>query len=455
MNLDKFFYDSYQELETLQKENRVSEAKYCAEAFAVHALNTLGLLYVSKLNNYDKALKCFDLATDLDPGNWILWSNKTHLFCTNGKYSEAAETSEKSILYSQGKTFDVFYNGGVIQSILENFEKAENFYKKSMELNPEHYSTKFNLSLLLLKNKKFKEGWSLYNTRYLVDPYIGSFAKRFIQEEWDGRKFKNKTLCVYSEQGLGDFLHFCRFLPNVTKLGGKVICEVQASLAKIIKDNFDVEVISRDTNGAWPKAPMTDYAISVSDLARVLKIHDVSQFSGKPYLTNFPKKPKENNGKKKIGINWAGSSDHKKDNLRSIKISSFSEILQNPNFEIYSLVKGVQAVRRWNDIVVNLNEGIENFNLIDETNGVQDFSDMASLIAGLDCIVTVDTGLIHLAGAVGVKSYLLLGPEHDWRWFTAGDTTPWYDSVEIIRYQDSWERTISELTKRLNKNYDP
>ena len=251
---------------------------------------------------------------------------------------------------------------------------------------------------------------------------------------------------------MGDFLHFCRFLPNVVKLGGKVICEVQAPLAKIVQDNFNVEVISRDTHGAWPKAPITDYAISVSDLPRVLKIHDESQLSGKPYLTNFPKKIKQDNGKKKIGINWAGSPDHKKDNLRSLKISIFSEILTNPNYEIYSLVKGVQPIRNWNNTIVNLNEGIENYNLIDETSGVKDFSDMASLIESLDCIVTVDTGLIHLAGAVGVRSYLLLGPEHDWRWFASSNTTPWYDSVQIIRYKNSWENTIKNLAEKLAKD---
>jgi tetratricopeptide (TPR) repeat protein len=454
MNLDKFLYDFHYEAQTLHSEGRDGEIFYSCENLAVQALNSLGLAYCGYGKMYDKAEQCFYSALKIDPGNWLLWSNLTHLYSVTENHAKALQTAHKSIECSRGEVFDAYYNAGVVLTNNNRLLDSENMYRMAHQLNPNHLGTCFNLSLTLLRQGKFEEGWKFYDYRYLTSDITGTFKKRFLQDEWDGRKFKKKSLCIYSEQGLGDFIFFSRFIPLVQQLGGKVVLEVQDPLLEIVKDSFDgVEIIGRPNNTNWPTPPKTDYAISVCSLPRVLKIHDFSQINGDPYYKAPAKKKgkgKTKTSKKlKIGICWSGNADHPRDSTRSCFVKDFKPLIDHPKVECFSLVKGTNPLRKWPNGVVNLNENIESLNIVDLAPKINDFKDLISEIQELDLVVTVDTGLAHICGAIGKPVWVLIGKETDWRWMDDTETSPWYNSVRLFRYKGSWEALLKEVAEAL------
>lgn len=451
MNLDKFLAEFHLEGEKLHAEGRDHEILYSCEQVAVQALNSLGLAYCTYVIDYEKSLKCFRDALVLDPGNWLLWSNITHVYSLQGKHQEALDAAYNTIHTSRYEVFEPFYNAGVVLNHLGKMEEAIQNYRNALAINPNNDHAQFNLGLALLRNGQLQEGWELYDYRFKTGELTGKFKQRFIEDEWDGRKFKKKTLLVYSEQGLGDFVMFCRFLPKVQALGGKVIVEAQEPIAELVRQNFkDIEVVSRENTNNWPKPPKADYVISVNSLPRVLKIHDFKQIPSEPYMKAKTKKKIKGPAKKfKIGLCWLGNSDHKRDSTRSFPVTTFEPLTQHPKVQCYSLAKGTYPHRKWPKGNVNLNEGIERLNMIDLGSEFNDYAELASVIEGLDLVVTVDTGLAHLCGAMGKPCWVLLGNETDWRWMDNSTTSPWYPSLKLIRYKGSWANSIQEVIDAL------
>jgi len=452
MNLDKLLYNLHSEGENLHKNGRDHEYIWSCESVAVQALNSLGLAYSTYAKNYEKALKCLYNALDIDRGNWLIWSNLTHIYSVIDDKEKAIKCAYKSIECSRGEVLDPYYNAGVVLAGAGRLLDAENMYRAARQLNSNHDFSAFNLGLLLLRQAKFEEGWDFYEWRFRTAELTGNFKKRFIQEEWDGRKFKKKSLVVYSEQGLGDFIMFSRFLPKVQSLGGKVIVEVQEPLVNLIKENFkDVEVISRENSNNWPKAPKSDYAISICSLPRVLKIYNADDVKSDPYIkATIKTKAKAVRSKKiKVGLCWSGNPDHRFDYNRSIPVKLFSKLINHSKVECYSLNKSSNAIRNWSTGTVDLDEGRKSLKLVDLSDKIKDFSDLAREIENMDLVITVDTGLAHLCGAMGKATWVLLGSETDWRWMDNSNTSPWYDSITLFRYNKSWETTIDELVKVL------
>lgn len=451
MNLDKFLQDFYSEYTDLCKNNRKSEAIWACEYLAVQALNCLGLAYVSNLKNHSKSIETFNNALQIDPGNWQLMSNLTHVYSVMEKNDLAIDKALKTVEYSKGEFCEPFYNAGVVLMNEKRLVEAEEMYKKALQINPHHATTAFNLSLTLLRQGKIQEGFSLYDWRYKSSEITGQFKDRFKIPEWDGSKFKKKTLIIYSEQGLGDFIFFSRFIKNIKKLGGKIICEVQQPIFEIIKDNIDVdEVVSRPNNTNWPPVPAGDFAISVCSLPKVLKINNLNQVKSQPYIKSTKNiKIKGASRKMKIGICWGGNSDHQSDYMRSMHVSSMKALTLHKKVQCYSLMKGVSPKRTWPCGSVDLNEGIESMNIISLDEKLNNFTDLAGIIESLDLVITVDTGLAHLCGAMGKPVWILLGKINDWRWMDNTDSSSWYESARLFRYKTSWEDLIQEVIDNL------
>jgi tetratricopeptide (TPR) repeat protein len=451
MNLDKILCGMYEESCRLHNENRDAEAIFTCEHTATQALNTLGLAYCSYLGNYEKAIAVFHSALAIDPGNWLLWSNICHVRSNQGKHEEAVEAAFKAIKYSGGSVFDPFYNAGVSFTACGKMKEAIDMYRSALELCPDSPQSNYNLALCLLRSGYFQEGWTRYEGRFLTNELTGNFKKRFVQDHWDGRKFKNKTLLVYSEQGLGDFILFARFLPMVKKLGGEVICEVQEPLLPIVGKNLKVnKLISRPNTNSWPEPPVSDYCISISSLPRVLKIDSLDKVPTEPYIF-APKRTKPkfmSNDKLNIGICWCGNSDHQRDYTRSMGLGQFRPLASDGR-ELFGLLKGVSGRRNWPQGFVDLNEGIETFPMTNLADKIADFGDLAHFVNHLDLVITVDTGLAHLAGAMGKKVWVLLGKETDWRWGDDTTVSPWYPSMRLFRRKDTWENLIQEVIREL------
>jgi len=452
MNLDKILIGMHEESCRLHAEGRDSEALFTCEQLAVQSLNTLGLAYCGYLPNYDKAINCFFDALKIEPSNWLLWSNICHVRSLQERHKEALSAAIQSIKFSDGIAFDPYYNAGVTLTALGRCKEAVEMYRAALQISPEHSQINYNLGLCLLRIGEWKDGWEKYEYRFKTSELTGRFKDRFIQDQWDGRKFKKKSLAVYSEQGLGDFIFFARFLPMVKALGGKVICEVQEPLKDVIGKNLKIdELVSRPNNTEWPAPPDSDYAVSISSLPRILKIDSLDKVPNRPYIA-APNKPRPrgfSNKKFNIGLCWAGNSDHQRDYTRSMFLNHFKPLADNPKVQLFGLVKGVRNQRKWPEGVVDLNYGIDDFPMVNLENQINGFGDLAHYINHLDLVLTVDTGLAHLAGAMGKPVWVLLGKETDWRWGDDATTSAWYPSMRLFRRQDTWENLVSEVITQL------
>mgnify|MGYP003341732903 FL=1 len=157
-------------------------------------------------------------ALKIEPASSMVWSNITHIYSITGQNERAIESALKAVEYSDGKDFHSLYNAGVVLTNGGRLEEAEQMYRGAKILNPNNDNVSFNLALSLLRQGKYEEGFQLYEYRFKASEYTGNFKKRFLQDEWDGRKFKKKSLLIYSEQGLGDFIQFGRFIKNIRPL---------------------------------------------------------------------------------------------------------------------------------------------------------------------------------------------------------------------------------------------
>jgi len=296
MNLDSILSFMYEESTHLQNNGYCSEAVYTSEQLAVQSLNTLGLTYCSN-KLFDKSIQVFESAVKIDEGNWLLWSNIAHVYSVQNKPQQALDAALRSVEYCNGTAFDPYYNCGVILTCLNKIEEAIKLYRIALQIRPNDPNANYNLGLLLLRTQLCREGWEKYEYRFETSKLTGKFKERFypvglVQPDWDGRKFKNKSLLVYSEQGLGDFIFFSRFLPMVKKLGGKLMVEIQEPLKNIVGPNLKIdELIVRPNNIDWPEAPESDYCASVCSLPRILKIYSEKQIPTEPYIF-APKKPR-------------------------------------------------------------------------------------------------------------------------------------------------------------------
>lgn len=451
MNYDKILSDMYDNSCYLNNNGRIAESVHIFEQQAVQALNILGLTYCNA-KKYDESIRCFMDALKIDPGNWILWSNITHVESTRENYTNGQIAAEKTIKYAKGYHADAYYNAGVIYTASNRPKEAEEMYRMALQLAPNNPHVNYNLGLMVLRQRICMEGWQKYEYRHETAPFIKKFVQRFLQDKWDGRKFKDKTLVVYSEQGLGDFIFFARFLPKVKQLGGKVILEVQEPLVDLVGKNFGVhEVVSRSNGNIWNMPPEGDYCISVCSLPLVFKIDSFDKIPNKPYIfaPDLPR-PKEFNKKQfNIGLCYAGNSDHPRDHTRSMFLEHFAPIIKTEGVQVFNIMKNVNPIRNWPQGKVNVSRNSQNLPIIDLAPKISNMKDLSHYINHLDLVITVDSAVAHLAGAMGKPVWNLIGREVDWRWMDDTDKSHWYPSMKIFRYKNSWEELVKEVEQNI------
>ena len=304
--------------------------------------------------------------------------------------------------------------------------------------------------MLKLLIGEYEEGWKLYEWRRQHKETKNNY-KVYDQPLWLGEKsLQNKTLLVESEQGLGDAIQFCRYIPMLENIGIKVILEVPKTLTSIIKTlpgNF-----LTFEKGQLP--PDFDYHIPIMSLPLAFKTTINKIPASIPYL--FSDKTKRRYWKKKlskktklrIGLVWSGSTTHKNDKNRSLLLKDLEPILHLP-FEFHSLQKEV----RENDKTT-----LFKFKQVHKhQDKLNDFSDTAALIEEMDLIISVDTSVAHLAGAMGKDVWILLPFNPDYRWMLEKNNTLWYPTAILFRQNElnNWNNVIKNVFNRLlNLNKD-
>lgn len=323
---------------------------------------------------------------------------------------------------------EAFYNMAVSMQKQGDYKKAEEYYKKMLEFFPEDADTITSLGMCYLSQKRFKEGYDLFFKREK-----GKTDAMTENPYQYGQDFE-KELLVICDQGFGDHIQFVRYLPFLKEKVQSLKVATHKSLKELFERNYEnIDFI--DYEEINPKMQ----SVRVTDLAYLLDMDfDNIPFS-EGYLNSESKEIKSD--KIKVGLCWeAGNAGIRTMINRTINVKLFEPLFNMENVQVFSFqvrdtLKGNERYPQ----MVNLAKDFKNFD------------DTAQALKSMDVVVTVDTSVAHLAGALGVKTYLLLPYVTDWRWFDDVRKTPWYDSIQIFKQTDpiSWLEPITKIVELL------
>jgi Flp pilus assembly protein TadD len=333
-------------------------------------------------------------------------------------------------------------SSGLAQALISQgrLDEAEPLLREVLEHFDTHLDARLALARLLLLKGDYAAGWAAYEWRRGL---MAAAMPRFPGPEWDGAPTPGKTLLVYSEQGLGDTIQFLRFIPLLSARGIKVILLVRKDLKRLCQCLTPyAKICSSDRS-----LPAFDSHIPLMSLPLRLGI-DQDDIPGEvPYLRVTPSaklRLRVPLGKQlKVGLVWAGQPTQGYDRLRSIGLEPLLPLAAIPDVSIYSL----QIGKRAEDLRALANPPpIEDLSPI-----LKDMADTAKIIMQLDLVVTIDTSVAHLAGALGKPVWVMLSFAPDWRWMLNSDAMPWYPTMRLFRQTAPlrWEGVVDRIAKEL------
>ena len=395
-----------------------------------------------KLGQWHLAMAQFDAAVLCEPqryeayfGRGLVWEELSEPSLAIQSYADALE---RNPLFAQAfnNMGIAFQNLGVESAALECFDSA-------LALEPASGDFRTNKGLLCLQYGQWEKGWQYFESRWQTKA-MQKVARHFDFPLWLGKEPLNgKTLLVHCEQGMGDTIQFCRFVPWLLALGAKVTLAVQAPLHTLVEANFPtVRVIP-----GIPTQESFDFHCPIMSLGLAFAADSSNIPNSVGYLT-APKLAVAQwaafaraGGLPSIGLVWSGSVTHSNDANRSVALADLVKALPaGPRYV------SLQKEYRDGDRELALAAGLE-----DVSAQLHDFSDTAALCQQCDLIVSVDTSVAHLAGALGVPTLLLLPVNADWRWLTGRNDSPWYASLQLLRQatRADWAGAFAQLRETI------
>ncbi|MCH8092930.1 MAG: tetratricopeptide repeat protein [Proteobacteria bacterium] len=410
-------------------------------AFA-EAWSNLGLTHKAA-GDGDAAFESFEQALALKPNHAEFHYNFANALLESGRPAEAAEGFQRTVALAPGHV-RAHANLGVALKEEGRMNDAIASLRTAIALDPAYADGHWNLGLALLLSGRFEEGWREYEWRRKI-PEIG--VRSFDAPMWDGAPFVGKTLLIHAEQGLGDTLQFIRYARLAKDKGGTVVFECPAPLMKIAESAPGIDrLIAR---GEEP-APF-DIEIPLISLPAVLGTTAGTVPAELPYLAPdaaLAARWKERlGGGFNIGIAWQGNPTYKADGRRSIPLAHFAALaaIGGPKFISLQKGPGAEQLQGFAGGEAITDPGAD----FDEANGA--FMDSAAVIANLDLVITSDSAVAHLAGALGRETWMALPRVPDWRWGLEGETTPWYPAMRLFRQSRAgdWDEVFARLAEAL------
>ncbi len=378
--------------------------------------------------------RCLEIQADFLPARYNLGVTLGDL----DRFEEAI-IELNQVIDAEASHADAYNSLGYVYSQLDRLDDAIDRYEKAIKIRPKFPKAHHNLGMILLKKGEFKRGWQECEWRWQTDTFT---PLKCPHPRWQGEEIDG-TLLIHTEQGAGDAIQFSRFIPLAAKRCKKVIVVCTANLKPLFANIPEIAEIY-EAGEISEKA--FDTYIAIMSLPLVLDI-DLNNLPAEvPYLKTTKKSRYDfPAGETNIGIVWAGSPTFGNDRFRSCHLKDFLPILQVPNINFYSLQKGEKSKQ--------LESLPEEINITDLSDYIEDYGDTAAIIDRLDLVISVDTSVAHLTGALGKPIWTLLGYNADWRWLLNRNDSPWYPTMRLFRqkkhreWPEVFERVIAELEK--------
>ena len=314
--------------------------------------------------------------------------------------------------------------------------------ERALRQQPGDPNAKYALAFSQLLLGQFAEGWKNYESRF--DTGQSAFPRRsFSQPRWRGEDLAGKRILIYAEQGTGDTIHFIRYGSLVRDLGGQVIVECQDSVKGLIGTHPGIQEAVAESDAP----PQFDFQIPLLSLPFVFDTTPASIPDRTPYL-RVPDGvkvalPKVASNRLKVGLAWAGNPGLETDLARSIPLEKFAPLWKQRNITFYSLQVG-PASRQLESF--SCRSGFSELR-----NQLVDFGHTAAAIEQMDLVISVDTAVAHLAGALGKTVWLLIPYAPEWRWLLEREDSPWYPTMRLFRQKkaNDWDEVICRVQEAL------
>jgi len=397
---------------------------------------------LDKLHRWDGALSSFDRAIALDPGMTRAWLNRCALLRDLGATERALESADRWIGIAPSDPCAHIARGNALTQLRE-WSLGGASYDRAIELSPGCGEAHFCKSLALLQQGDFEKGWPEHEWRWknLNGPNVKD-PRHFKQPLWLGElSVEGKSILLYGEQGFGDVLQFCRYASLVAERGGRVLLEVREPLCRLMQSLAGPACVLRRGD----PLPDFDYHCPLMSLPLAFGTRIDTVPAQRRYLAAEANKVEQwqtwldKTTRPRVGLVWSSGSAMPGGHRRDIPLAELVRYLPE-GYEYVSLQKEVRASDRE---LLHAQTPI-----LDFAERLHDFSDTAALCECMDLVISVDTGLAHLAGALGAPTWVVLPHHPDWRWLLDREDSPWYPTMRLFRQGPTgvWGGVLQQIT---------
>ena len=427
----------------LKQDIAACEAQLALRPDDIAALNQLAMLK-SAAGEHAQALLHITAARALAPNHPLLHYNLGQVHGSAGNYPDEIKAYQHALALKPDFV-EAYVNLGVALRDMQQFDEAFEAFKHALRINPDHTGARTNRAQTNLMLGHFEHGWREYEWRW----QDGQQQHGITGTRWNGRtSIKGKRLLIHAEQGLGDTLQFARYVDVLKGLGATIILRVQTPLVSLLTHSLDIACII----DASAPLPAFDLHIPLLSLPHVLFNKHPSIPQAHHYLIAQPEKvaawskklplPKSPQQKLKVGLCWSGSTHHLNDQHRSLQLAQLNSVLAL-DCTFVSLQKEIRSIDQ--DTLA------AHPNIILAGEEFESFEETAGLLCNLDVVISVDTAVAHLSGALGIPTWILLPEPADWRWMRERTDSPWYPHVKLFRQttRGEWNTVVQALASEL------
>jgi hypothetical protein len=389
-------------------------------------------------------IAAYDQALELQPGFPEALNGRGVALHGLNRFEETL-TSYDRALAARPAYLDAQINRSIALKEMRRLDEALAAAERALALAPDHPEAHWNAAMCRLMMGDYRRGFAEYEWRWRRPP-LNRGHGGFAQPQWQGEDIAGRTLLLHAEQGLGDTIQFCRYAPLVAARGARVVLEVQPALKPLLAGLEGVsQLVAR--GGALPSFDLHCPLMSLPH-ACATTLDTVP--ARVPYLAAAPDRVASWRTRlaatpsPRIGFVWAGNRNHRNDRNRSIPLARLAPLFESGA----TWISLQQDVRPDDRAILEARANV----VSDAIDGIGDFAETAALVAALDAVVTVDTSIAHLAGALAKPAHILLPYVGlDWRWLVGRDDSPWYPTARLYRQSapDGWDGAIADVLAAL------
>lgn len=438
----------------LEEAERVYRGVLAQVPHSPEALVYLGIVQFDR-RQFEASVTSYREALRLSDRFPVAWNNLGNSLRMLGEIDEAESCFAKALDQQPGY-LSALINRGTLWVWSGEIERGLHWYREGLKVAPDHAELHRNLGVIYLLLGRYEEGWPEYRWRHRMP---GMPPPPVTVPRWQGQPLEGRTILLYPEQGRGDAIQFLRLAPLLRGAGARCIVQAPPAMIPLFSTAPGIDLLLPE--GA--AVPAVDYHASLIDAAdgwyqATGELPHAEQLFGDHggYLSvsdtlaaYWQRWLSASTGGRRIGINWQGNRQHHADVYRSVPLAALRPLAEIPGLTLISLQFGAGSEQltecEFADSVVRLPERL------DSSGGA--FTDTAAVLRGLDAVITSDTALAHLAGALGVDVTLMLGKVPDWRWGLEGDATPWYPTMSLVRQSrlGDWGEVVERIVGKLQQ----